>query len=136
MPKTTPNTSSRAVCVAKASEAVTVASADELPTTIEAGATVKLAANISFSSGRQIELVTGTLDGQGRSVELSGKALDKNVIGVVQNLGVAGQATMDDCEGALASFARVPCKCAGRRPILPMADGSAVTLLDSTLFSR
>lgn len=38
--------------VAKASEAVTVASADELPTTIEAGATVKLAANISLSSGQ------------------------------------------------------------------------------------
>ena len=46
--------------------------------------------------------MTGTLDGQGRSVEPSGKALDKNVIGVVQNLGVAGQATMDDCEGTLA----------------------------------
>ena len=46
--------------------------------------------------------MTGTLDGQGRSVELSGKALDKNVIGVVRNLGVAGQATMGDCEGALA----------------------------------
>ena len=46
--------------------------------------------------------MTGTLDGQGRSVELSGKALDKNVIGVVQNLGVAGQTTMGDCEGVLA----------------------------------
>ena len=46
--------------------------------------------------------MTGTLDGQGHSVELRGKALDKNVIGVVQNLGVAGQATMGDSEGALA----------------------------------
>lgn len=73
-----------------------------MPTTIEAGATIKLAANISLSSGQQIELVTGTLDGQGHSVELRGKALDKNVIGIVQNLVVAGQATMGDCEGALA----------------------------------
>lgn len=88
--------------VAKAGETVTVASADELPTTIEAGATVKLAANISLSSGQQIELVAGTLDGQGHSVELNGKALAKNVTGVVQNLGVTGQATMGDFEGALA----------------------------------
>lgn len=82
--------------VAKAGEIVTVTSAGGLPTTIEAGATVKLAANISLSSGKQIELVAGTLDGQGHNVELNGKALAKNVTDVVQNLGVTGQATMGD----------------------------------------
>lgn len=92
----------RDVRVAKAGETVMVSSADELPTTIEAGAVVKLAANISLEADQQIETVAGTLDGQGHSIVLNGKALAKSVTGTVQNLGVTGRATMGDYEGALA----------------------------------
>lgn len=92
----------RGARVAKAGETVTVSSADELPTTIEAGAVVKLAANISLEADQQIETVAGTLDGQGHSIVLNGKALAKSVTGTVQNLGVTGRATMGDYEGALA----------------------------------
>lgn len=88
--------------VAKAGETVTVSSADELPATIEAGAVVKLAANISLEADQQVETVAGTLDGQGHSIVLNGKALAKSVTGTVQNLGVTGRATMGDYEGALA----------------------------------
>lgn len=92
----------RGARVAKAGETVTASSADELPTTIEAGAVVKLAANISLEADQQIETVAGTLDGQGHSIVLNGKALAKSVTGTVQNLGVTGRATMGDYEGALA----------------------------------
>lgn len=92
----------RGARVAKAGETVMVSFADELPTTIEAGAVVKLAANISLEAGQQIETVAGTLDGQGHSIVLNGKALAKSVAGTVQNLGVTGRATMGDYEGALA----------------------------------
>lgn len=92
----------RGARVAKAGETVTVSSADELPATIEAGAVVKLAANISLEADQQIETVAGTLDGQGHSIVLNGKALAKSVTGTVQNLGVTGRATMGDYEGALA----------------------------------
>ena len=92
----------RGARVAKAGETVTVSSADELPATIEAGAVVKLAADISLEADQQIETVAGTLDGQGHSIVLNGKALAKNVAGTVQNLGVTGRATMGDYEGALA----------------------------------
>ena len=92
----------RGARVAKAGETVTVSSADELPTTIEAGAVVKLAANISLEADQQIETVAGTLDGQGHSIVLNGKTLAKSVAGTVQNLGVTGRATMGDYEGALA----------------------------------
>lgn len=92
----------RGARVAKAGETVTVSSADGLPTTIEAGAVVKLAANISLEADQQIETVAGTLDGQGHSIVLNGKTLAKSVAGTVQNLGVTGRATMGDYEGALA----------------------------------
>ena len=92
----------RGARVAKAGETVTVSSADELPATIEAGAVVKLAADISLEADQQIETVAGTLDGQGHSIVLNGKALVKSVTGTVQNLGVTGRATMGDYEGALA----------------------------------
>ena len=92
----------RGARVAKAGETVTVSSADELPATIEAGAVVKLAADISLEADQQIETVAGTLDGQGHSIVLNGKALAKSVTGTVQNLGVTGRATMGDYEGALA----------------------------------
>lgn len=89
--------------VAKAGETVMVSFADELPTTIEAGAVVKLAANISLEAGQQIETVAGTLDGQGHSIVLNGKALAKSVAGTVQNLGVTGSMTISGTDGPIAT---------------------------------
>ena len=89
--------------IAKAGETVTVSSADELPTTIEAGAVVRLAADISLDADQQIESVAGTLDGQGHSIALNGKALAKSVSGVVQNLGVTGSMTIGGIDGAIAT---------------------------------
>ena len=93
----------RGARVAKAGETVMVSSADELPTTIEAGAVVKLAANISLEAGQQIETVAGTLDGQGHSIVLNGKALAKSVAGTVQNLGVTGSMTISGTDGPIAT---------------------------------
>ena len=93
----------RGVRVAKAGETVTVSSADELPTTIEAGAVVKLAADISLEANRQIENVAGTLDGQGHSIALNGKALAKSVTGTVQNLGVTGSMSISGTDGPIAT---------------------------------
>lgn len=93
----------RDVRVAKAGETVMVSFADELPTTIEAGAVVKLAANISLEAGQQIETVAGTLDGQGHSIVLNGKALAKSVAGTVQNLGVTGSMTISGTDGPIAT---------------------------------
>ena len=80
-----------------------VSFADELPTTIEAGAVVKLTANISLEAGQQIETVAGTLDGQGHSIVLNGKALAKSVAGTVQNLGVTGSMTISGTDGPIAT---------------------------------
>ena len=93
----------RGARVAKAGETVMVSFADELPTTIEAGAVVKLAANISLEAGQQIETVAGTLDGQGHSIVLNGKALAKSVAGTVQNLGVTGSMTISGTDGPIAT---------------------------------
>lgn len=93
----------RGARVAKAGENVTVSSADELPTTIEAGAVVKLAADISLEANQQIENVAGTLDGQGHSIALNGKALAKSVAGTVQNLGVTGSMTISGTDGPIAT---------------------------------
>lgn len=93
----------RGVRVAKAGETVTVSSADELPTTIEAGAVVKLVADISLEANQQIENVAGTLDGQGHSIALNGKALAKSVTGTVQNLGVTGSMSISGTDGPIAT---------------------------------
>ena len=93
----------RDVRVAKAGETMTVSSAGELPTTIEAGAVVRLTADISLGADQQIETVAGTLDGQGHSIVLNGKALAKSVTGTVQNLGVSGSMTISGTDGPIAS---------------------------------
>ena len=71
-------------------ETVVVNDAADMPETIEAGATVKLGANISMGTDQQIETVDGTLDGQGHTVTINGKAVANNVAGSIQNLGVTG----------------------------------------------
>lgn len=93
----------RGARVIKAGETVMVSFADELPTTIEAGAVVKLAANISLEADQQIETVAGTLDGQGHSIVLNGKALAKSVTGTVQNLGVTGSMSISGTDGPIAT---------------------------------
>ena len=111
-----------------ARETVMVSFADELPTTIEAGAVVKLAANISLEAGQQIETVAGTLDGQGHSIVLNGKALAKSVAGTVQNLGVTGSMTISGTTVLSPPHARVPFKCAGRRQAPLTTMGLSLTL--------
>lgn len=93
----------RDVRVAKAGKTVMVSSAGELPTTIEAGAVVRLTADISLGADQQIETVAGTLDGQGHSIVLNGKALAKSVTGTVQNLGVTGPMSISGTDGPIAT---------------------------------
>ena len=88
----------------KSGETVTVSSADQLPTTIEAGATVKLGTDITLGADQQIETLAGTLDGQGHTITLSGKPLANNVTGTIQNLGVASDAVIES-DGNLGSIA-------------------------------
>lgn len=69
--------------VVHSGETVVVNDAADMPETIEAGATVKLGANISMGTDQQIETVDGTLDGQGHTVTINGKAVANNVAGSI-----------------------------------------------------
>ena len=88
--------------VARSGETIVVNDAADMPSTIEAGATVKLGANISMGPGQQIETVAGVLDGQGHTVTISGKAVANNVTGTIQNLGVTGSVSSADNVGSIA----------------------------------
>lgn len=89
---------------ARAGEHLTVTSADELPQTIEAGATVTLGADITLAAGQQIESVAGTLDGAGHTITLADKPLANQVSGTIQNLGVTSSGTIasEDNVGSIA----------------------------------
>ena len=88
--------------VVHSGETVVVNDAADMPETIEAGATVKLGANISMGTDQQIETVGGTLDGQGHTVTINGKAVANNVTGSIQNLGVTGSVSSTDNVGSIA----------------------------------
>ena len=88
--------------VARSGETAVVNNASDMPTTIEAGATVKLGANISMGTDQQIETVAGVLDGQGHTITINGKAVANNVTGTVQNLGVTGSVSSSDNVGSIA----------------------------------
>ena len=88
--------------VVHSGETVVVNDAADMPETIEAGATVKLGANISMGTDQQIETVDGTLDGQGHTVTINGKAVANNVAGSIQNLGVTGSVSSTDNVGSIA----------------------------------
>ena len=88
--------------VARPGETVVVNDAADMPSVIEAGATVKLGANISMGADQQIETVAGVLDGQGHTVTISGKAVANNVTGTIQNLGVTGSVSSSDNVGSIA----------------------------------
>lgn len=88
--------------VVHSGETVVVNDAADMPETIEAGATVKLGANISMGADQQIETVGGTLDGQGHTVTINGKAVANNVTGSIQNLGVTGSVSSTDNVGSIA----------------------------------
>lgn len=94
--------SETSVGVARSGETVVVNDAADMPTVIEAGATVKLGANISMGADQQIETVAGTLDGQGHTVAISGKAVANTVTGSIQNLGVTGSVSSADNVGSIA----------------------------------
>lgn len=82
--------------VVRSGETVVVNDAADMPEAIEAGATVKLGANISMGADQQIETVDGILDGQGHTVTINGKAVANNVTGSIQNLGVTGSVSSTD----------------------------------------
>ena len=88
--------------VARSGETVIVSSASDMPTTIEAGATVKLGANISMAADQQVETVAGVLDGQGHTIAINGKAVANSVTGTIQNLGVTGSVSSSDNVGSIA----------------------------------
>lgn len=90
------------VQVVRSGETVVVNNASDMPTTIEAGATVKLGANISMGADQQIETVAGVLDGQGHTITINGKAVANNVTGTIQNLGVTGSVSSSDNVGSIA----------------------------------
>lgn len=94
--------SGTSVGVVHSGETVVVNDAADMPTTIEAGATVKLGANISMGADQQIETVDGTLDGQGHTVTINGKAVANNVTGSIKNLGVTGSVSSTDNVGSIA----------------------------------
>lgn len=88
--------------VAHSGETIVVNSASDMPSTIEAGATVKLGANITMAADQQIETVAGVLDGQGHTITINGKAVANNVTGTIQNLGVTGSVSSADNVGSIA----------------------------------
>lgn len=88
--------------VARSGETIVVNSASDMPSTIEAGATVKLGANITMAADQQIETVAGMLDGQGHTIAINGKAVANNVTGTIQNLGVTGSVSSADNVGSIA----------------------------------
>lgn len=88
--------------VARSGETIVVNSASDMPSTIEAGATVKLGANITMAADQQIETVAGVLDGQGHAITINGKAVANNVTGTIQNLGVTGSVSSADNVGSIA----------------------------------
>ena len=88
--------------VARSGETIAVNSASDMPSTIEAGATVKLGANITMADDQQIETVAGVLDGQGHTITINGKAVANNVTGTIQNLGVTGSVSSADNVGSIA----------------------------------
>lgn len=88
--------------VARSGETIVVNSASDMPSTIEAGATVKLGANITMAADQQIETVAGVLDGQGHTITINGKAVAINVTGTIQNLGVTGSVSSADNVGSIA----------------------------------
>ena len=83
---------------------VLVSSASDLPTEIPAGTTYELTADITLSSGQQIETLAGVLDGKGYTITLADKPLADTVTGTIQNLGVLGDLQItSDYMGTMAN---------------------------------
>lgn len=82
-----------------------IATAADIPDTIEAGTVYALAADITLTSGQQIGTIAGTLDGKGHVITLADKPLANSVSGTIQNLGVAGSVTLTlaDKQGSVAN---------------------------------
>ena len=82
-----------------------IATAADIPGTIEAGTVYALAADITLTSGQQIGTIAGTLDGKGHVLTLADKPLANSVSGTIQNLGVAGSVTLTltDKQGSVAN---------------------------------
>lgn len=76
--------------------------AEDLPAEIPAGTVYALKNDITLTSGQQITVIAGTLDGKGHVVTLADKPLAATVSGIMQNLGVTGSISVDDCAGTMA----------------------------------
>lgn len=76
--------------------------AEDLPTEIPAGTVYALKNDVTLTSGQQITVIAGTLDGKGHVVTLADKPLAATVSGTMQNLGVTGSISVDDCAGTMA----------------------------------
>lgn len=83
---------------------VLVGSASDLPNEIAADTTYELTADITLSSGQQIETLAGVLDGKGHTITLVDQPLANNVSGTIQNLGVKsnGTITVSGVTGSMA----------------------------------
>ncbi|MDD6106185.1 MAG: Ig-like domain-containing protein [Ruminococcus sp.] len=82
-----------------------IATAADIPDTIEAGIVYALAADITLTSGQQIGTIAGTLDGKGHVITLADKPLANSISGTIQNLGVTGSVTLTlaDKQGSVAN---------------------------------
>lgn len=95
--------SSIPVLPAYAADTVTIGSAAELPTELEAGKTYELTADITLSENQQISTLAGVLDGKGHTITLNGKPLADDVSGTIQNLGVKGNISVSGVDGSMAT---------------------------------
>lgn len=79
-----------------------ISGAADFPMEIKEGETYVLTTDLTLSADQQITTIAGTLDGQGHTITLSGKALADTVTGTIQNLGVAGTVSGTENMGSFA----------------------------------
>lgn len=80
---------------------VVVTSANQLLSGVPAGSTYVLANDINMEPGQQIGVVAGVLDGAGYTITINGNALVGQLTGTIQNLMVAGKASLSNGQGSI-----------------------------------
>lgn len=80
---------------------VVVTSVEQLLNGVPAGSTYVLANDISMEANQQIGTVAGVLDGAGYTITINGSALVGQLTGTIQNLIVAGKASLQDGQGSI-----------------------------------
>ena len=86
------------------SSSVQISSSSDFPAEISEGSIYELTADIVLTSGQQIEILAGTLDGKGHTITLADKPLANSVTGTIHNLGVltADTLTLSGVSGSMA----------------------------------